>query len=132
MVERRGVRLVRMAIGLAAAVVVGWTGEGVHAHVGERILAAPAGEPPAAAMQLVQRRADGIGSATKAPHRGSSAEIYGGSSADRYGGTSADKGGVAGPRDRRHEKPRIRSSRSGTNRRKPVETGEEQDEREEQ
>ncbi|MFN2376199.1 MAG: hypothetical protein ABR538_06660 [Candidatus Binatia bacterium] len=125
------VQLLKAAAGLAAAVLFQLPCQSVIAHVGDRMLDAPAAEPSApAATQLVQRRTDGIGSATKGPQRGSSAELFGGSSADRYGGTSADKGGVAGPRDRRHDQQRIPSSRSNTNRRKPVETGDEQDERE--
>jgi hypothetical protein len=55
-------------------------------------------------LQLAGKR--GFDKAPKAPHRGSSADLYGGSSADRYGGSSADQRGVAGAKDARLGKPK--------------------------
>lgn len=74
------------------------------------------GSAPSAYLQLAEPR--GGNPPSKAPVRGSSAELYGGSSADRYGGSSADRSGVAGPRDRRTMgKPRARERDNAGNRR---------------
>jgi hypothetical protein len=67
---------------------------------------APATRAPDASPFLQVAGKKGFDKAPKAPHRGSSADLYGGSSADRYGGSSADQRGVAGAKDARLGKPK--------------------------